>query len=91
MLPLFPVRSYASAWPLGLDTLWTVVNRGTADVAGPQLDVVNDTNSTAREFYDCYRGVRLPIVGEVSPLAANLFVGVPFIYAILRHHVGRGV
>ena len=30
---------YASAWPLGGETVWTVVNRGAADVNGPQLAV----------------------------------------------------
>ena len=30
---------YASAWPRGAETVWTVVNRGATDVAGPQLGV----------------------------------------------------
>lgn len=55
---------FASAWPLGPETLWSVVNRGTADRSGPQLVV---QSSDTRSYYDCYHGVRLPVSeGHVS-------------------------
>ena len=49
---------YASAWPLGRETLWTVVNRGTADASGPQIKV---DATDLRKYYDCYRGVPLAV------------------------------
>ena len=49
---------YASAWPEGQETLWTVVNRGTADASGAQIQV---NASDRRTYYDCYHGVPLKL------------------------------
>ena len=55
---------YASEWPAGGETLWTLVNRGSNDSTGPLLAVAaNDT----RRYFDCYRGVPLkPAAGVLS-------------------------
>ena len=40
--PLYPMHTYgvfASRWPLGHQTLWTIVNRNEFDVSGPQMAV----------------------------------------------------
>ena len=40
--PLYPMHSYgvyASRWPLGSETVWTIVNRNSYDIGGPQMDV----------------------------------------------------
>ena len=45
---------YASAWPLGEETVWTLVNRNAAiDVSGPVLQVAAEDS---RVFYDCVQG-----------------------------------
>ena len=51
---------YASAWPVGNETLWSVVNRGSTDAAGPQIAVAS---SDTRHYYDCYHGVPLRVAG----------------------------
>ena len=33
---------YASRWPLGSETVWTIVNRNDYDIGGPQMDVPLD-------------------------------------------------
>ena len=50
---------YASAWPLGQETLWTVVNRGTTDASGGQIRV-----SDTRSYYDCYHGGQLQVTAQ---------------------------
>lgn len=51
---------YASAWPIGNETLWTIVNRGTKDAAGPQIAV---EPFDKRSYYDCYHGGPLSTIG----------------------------
>ena len=64
--PYFPTHSYgvyASRWPLGDQTLFTVVNRGEYNVEGPQLTV---RFSDGLHYYDLYHG------RELTPeIAAN--------------------
>ncbi len=54
---------FASRWPLGGETLWTIVNRNEYDVDGPQLSVPfeNDTR-----FFDLYHGVEIKPKRESS-------------------------
>jgi formylglycine-generating enzyme required for sulfatase activity len=57
--PLSPMLRYgvfASRWPLGQETVWTVVNRNDYDVEGPQIDMVPDEGL---RYYDLYHGVEL--------------------------------
>ncbi|HTX76006.1 MAG TPA: SUMF1/EgtB/PvdO family nonheme iron enzyme [Terracidiphilus sp.] len=57
--PLYPMRNfgvYASRWPLGNETVWTIVNRNGYDTDGPQMDV---TAAPGMRYYDLYHGVEL--------------------------------
>ncbi|HWG19704.1 MAG TPA: formylglycine-generating enzyme family protein [Terracidiphilus sp.] len=57
--PLFPMRNfgaYASRWPLGSDTVWTIVNRTGYDMTGPQMDV---PAKPGMRYFDLYHGIEL--------------------------------
>jgi iron(II)-dependent oxidoreductase len=57
--PLYPMHRYgvfASQWPQGEKTLWTIVNRNEYDVAGRQISV---PYTTGRRYFDLYHGVEL--------------------------------
>jgi iron(II)-dependent oxidoreductase len=47
---------YASRWPSGKKTLWTIVNRGQTDTDGPQLRVPVQANL---HYFDLWHGVEL--------------------------------
>ncbi|HUY95329.1 MAG TPA: SUMF1/EgtB/PvdO family nonheme iron enzyme, partial [Terracidiphilus sp.] len=57
--PLYPMHSYgvyASRWPLGNETVWTIVNRNQYDVDGRQMVVAT---APGMRYYDLYHGVEL--------------------------------
>jgi gamma-glutamyl hercynylcysteine S-oxide synthase len=61
--PLYPMRNfgvYASRWPLGPqpkdDTVWTIVNRASYNVDGPQMDV---PLAPGMRYFDLYHGAEL--------------------------------
>ena len=57
--PLYPTDSYgvyASRWPLGKETVWTIVNRNGYEVSGRQLDV---PVTQGMRYFDLYHGVEL--------------------------------
>jgi iron(II)-dependent oxidoreductase len=57
--PLFPTLDYgvfASRWPLGDTTVWTIVNRNDYDLSGPQIELPE--NASLR-YFDLYHGVEL--------------------------------
>jgi len=57
--PLYPMHAYgvyASRWPLGKETAWTIVNRNSYDVDGPQMNV---PLAGGVRYFDLYRGVEL--------------------------------
>jgi formylglycine-generating enzyme required for sulfatase activity len=57
--PLYPTHTYgifASRWPLGEQTLWTIVNRNEYDVNGEQITVPYDAHL---HYFDLYHGVEL--------------------------------
>jgi len=57
--PLYPMHSYgvySSRWPLGQQTVWTIVNRNNYDVTGPQMDV---PLTPGMRYFDLYRGTEL--------------------------------
>ena len=59
--PLFPMLRYgvfASRWPLGGNTVWTMVNRNEYDVEGDQMEVPSDP---AMHYWDLYHGVELKV------------------------------
>ena len=60
---LQPRKVFASAWPLGEETLLTIVNRArpAAGAAGEQLRV---PPSDDRRYFDCYHGVELKLSAE---------------------------
>ncbi|MGB6692505.1 MAG: SUMF1/EgtB/PvdO family nonheme iron enzyme [Terracidiphilus sp.] len=57
--PLYPMHNFgvfASRWPLGRDTVWTIVNRDGYDIGGRQMDV---TPTPGMRYFDLYHGVEL--------------------------------
>ena len=57
--PLYPMHSYgiyASRWPIGSETVWTIVNRTAYDTSGPQMDV---PAVPGMRYFDLYHGVEL--------------------------------
>ena len=61
--PLYPTHNYgvyASRWPLGNETVWTIVNRTGYSIGGPQMDL---PLTPGMRYFDLYHGV------ELKPLA----------------------
>ncbi len=57
--PLYPTTFYgifASRWPMGSQTVWTIVNRNEYDVNGRQLSVASKPEM---RYFDLYHGVEL--------------------------------
>jgi iron(II)-dependent oxidoreductase len=57
--PLYPMQRFgvfASRWPVGGETMWTIVNRNEYDVDGPQLSVPLEEET---RFLDLYHGVEI--------------------------------
>ena len=57
--PLSPMLRYgvfASRWPLGQQTVWTIVNRNEYDVEGPQIDLAPEDGM---RYFDLYHGIEL--------------------------------
>ena len=57
--PLFPMLRdgvYASRWPLGQQTVWTIVNRNEYDVDGPQIELQPEDGM---RYFDLYHGIEL--------------------------------
>jgi gamma-glutamyl hercynylcysteine S-oxide synthase len=57
--PFFPMQSYgvfASRWPQGRQTLWTIVNRNPYDVDGQQMLVPLEKGA---RYFDLYHGTEL--------------------------------
>jgi formylglycine-generating enzyme required for sulfatase activity len=60
--PTLPYGVFASKWPVGNQTLWTIVNRNEYDVDGPQLDL---EAQPGMHYYDVWHGV------EMKPTAGS--------------------
>jgi formylglycine-generating enzyme required for sulfatase activity len=57
--PLYSMHNYgvyASRWPLGRETVWTIVNRTGYDIAGRQMDV---KPTPGMRYFDLYHGTEL--------------------------------
>jgi formylglycine-generating enzyme required for sulfatase activity len=57
--PFYPTHRYgvfASKWPLGKQTVWTIVNRNEYDVAGRQISI---PYTKEMRYFDLYHGVEL--------------------------------
>ncbi len=64
--PLYPMSRYgvfASRWPLGDRTVWTIVNRNEYDVDGVQMSVPHRDGT---RYFDLYHGVELKPLTEVN-------------------------
>jgi iron(II)-dependent oxidoreductase len=62
MAPMLRCGVYASRWPLGAQSLWTIVNRNEYDVDGDQMEVPAGQGT---RYLDFYHGVELK--PEVRP------------------------
>jgi formylglycine-generating enzyme required for sulfatase activity len=62
---------YASRWPLGDQTVWTIVNRNPYDIAGRQIDV---KPAPGIRYFDLYHGIELKTEtdGPLSVLNFNI-------------------
>jgi gamma-glutamyl hercynylcysteine S-oxide synthase len=47
---------FASRWPLGQQTLWTIVNRNEYDIEGPQIEL---PQPDGMRYFDLYHGMEL--------------------------------
>jgi iron(II)-dependent oxidoreductase len=47
---------FASRWPLGSQTVWTIVNRNEYDLSGPQIEL---PSQDGMRYFDLYHGVEL--------------------------------
>jgi iron(II)-dependent oxidoreductase len=56
MSPTLRYGVYASRWPLGGETVWTIVNRNEYDVDGDQMEV---SSKEGLRYFDLYHGVEL--------------------------------
>ncbi len=57
--PFYPMNLYgvyASRWPLGHETLWTIVNRNEYDIDTRQMSIPADKSA---RYFDLYHGVEL--------------------------------
>ena len=62
--PFYPMHRYgvyASRWPVGDQTVWTIVNRNEYDVTGLQMPVPHEQGM---RYFDLYHGVELQPVME---------------------------
>jgi iron(II)-dependent oxidoreductase len=56
LTPMLRYGVYASRWPLGPQTVWTIVNRNEYDVEGPQIELAPEDGM---RYFDLYHGVEL--------------------------------
>jgi len=56
LYPMFNYGVYASRWPLGQQTVWTIVNRASYDTSGEQMTV---PLTPGMRYFDLYHGVEL--------------------------------
>jgi iron(II)-dependent oxidoreductase len=54
--PVLHFGVFASRWPLGEDTAWTIVNRNEYNVSGPQIEL---SAEEGLHYFDLYHGVEL--------------------------------
>jgi iron(II)-dependent oxidoreductase len=56
LAPMLRYGVYASRWPAGEQTVWTIVNRNDYDVEGPQIDLAP---AEGVHYFDLYHGVEI--------------------------------
>ena len=72
--PLYPMHNYgvfASRWPLGQQTVWTVVNRTDYDISGRQMTM---PLAPGMRYFDLYHGVELKpdVEGQSAVLSFDI-------------------
>jgi formylglycine-generating enzyme required for sulfatase activity len=72
--PLYPMQNYgvySSRWPLGQETVWTIVNRNGYDVDGTQIDV---PRTPGMRYFDLYHGKELKpeTIGQMAALSFDM-------------------
>jgi formylglycine-generating enzyme required for sulfatase activity len=74
--PFYPLENYgayASRWPLGHDTVWTIVNRTAYNIDGRQMNV---PTAPGMRYFDLYHGVELK--PDVNPPTEGPFAVLSF-------------
>jgi formylglycine-generating enzyme required for sulfatase activity len=70
--PLSPMSRYgvfASRWPLGAQTVWTIVNRNQYDVEGPQIELLPQDGM---RYFDLYHGVEItPVKNQTGRIVLS--------------------
>jgi len=56
LAPMLRHGIFASRWPLGQQTVWTIVNRNEYNVEGPQIELAPEEGM---RYFDLYHGVEL--------------------------------
>jgi len=54
--PMLHFGVFASRWPLGEETVWTIINRNEYNITGPQLEL---PAQEGMHYFDLYHGVEL--------------------------------
>jgi iron(II)-dependent oxidoreductase len=54
--PMLPFGVFASRWPLGEETLWTIINRNEYNITGPEMEL---PFQEGMHYFDLYHGVEL--------------------------------
>ena len=54
--PMLHFGVFASRWPLGEDTVWTIINRNEYNISGPQIEL---PAQEGMHYFDLYHGVQL--------------------------------
>jgi gamma-glutamyl hercynylcysteine S-oxide synthase len=74
--PFFPMSNngvFASRWPLGDKTLWTIVNRNENDITGNQMEL---TFQEGMRYFDLYHGNELTPVKNGNRVILNFDIEV---------------
>ncbi len=73
--PFYPTKRFgvfASRWPKGNETVWTLINRNEYDVDGAQFTV--PAESGGRRWFDLYHGVELTPVRQGDKLVLSFSI-----------------
>jgi formylglycine-generating enzyme required for sulfatase activity len=81
--PFFPMLRFgvfASRWPLGEETLWTIVNRNEYNIAGPEMELPFEEGM---HYFDLYHGVELAPEGRGDKAVLTFSLGAKDYGAVL--------
>jgi gamma-glutamyl hercynylcysteine S-oxide synthase len=70
--PMLRYGVYASRWPSGEQTVWTIVNRNEYNVDGPQIELAA---TEGMHYYDLYHGVELvPVKNQAGRMELSFSI-----------------